>query len=377
MPINTVNESNTFDEWRIITNLIKDAVGDKDTLNTTTTTSLVASINEVFGKLGNNSSLNTTETSTLVLALNEVLTKLGDVSTLTTTATSSAVAAINELDTDTETNASNIGTIESLTTSANTLVGAINEILTERGVLTNLNTDAQDSVVNSINEVLGRQVVSNSEPNNGRFASEGMTTKSASTFSNTSSIVQVASGGSIGAGDKFIDDNTDGGGAGGSMGTDVTSLLTEIDGNSTSRRYGYEWFVAEFTTGDLTSDGTVNVSSVDYYQACKNSGEFLHTLDEKVTFCAWVRVETASKNMIIGDTNTTTYINGSLHTYTTPIDSTDGWVHVRQVKTLSSADYDTVFPAIYMENEASNVWHMALPVLTKGEQDIGLHKSLV
>lgn len=71
---------------------------------------------------------------------------LGDVTTLTTTA-ETAVGAINELDED-------LGDVSTLTTTKKTAVGAINEHDSEIGDLTALNTTNKTSLVNAINEAL-------------------------------------------------------------------------------------------------------------------------------------------------------------------------------------------------------------------------------
>ena len=96
---------------------------------------------------------------------------IGDLSSLTTTAKTSLVAAANEIDADVATNTNNIatntsniatntthiGTVANLTTSAKTdLVVAANEINAKVGNLSNLETTAKTSCVAAINENLQR-----------------------------------------------------------------------------------------------------------------------------------------------------------------------------------------------------------------------------
>ena len=102
--------------------------------------------------------VNLTDTlSTFVTKTNTIATELGDLATLTTGADSSIVAAINSLDSDFRGGAS----LDTLTTTSKTFVGAINELQSEVlaldsaniGSLSTLNTDEQGSVVGAINEL--------------------------------------------------------------------------------------------------------------------------------------------------------------------------------------------------------------------------------
>ena len=96
-------------------------------------------------------------------------TSIGDLTTLTTTAKSSLVAAANEIDADVATNTNNIatntsniatntthiGTVSNLTTTAKTdLVVAANEINAKVGNIANLETDTKTSCVAAINEIV-------------------------------------------------------------------------------------------------------------------------------------------------------------------------------------------------------------------------------
>ena len=88
-------------------------------------------------------------------------TNIGTLSSLTTTAKTSLVSAINEVDGNADTANSNIGTLSSLTTSAKTdVVSAINEVDSEAdtnttniGTLSNLSTTDKTNLVSAINEV--------------------------------------------------------------------------------------------------------------------------------------------------------------------------------------------------------------------------------
>lgn len=107
--------------------------------------------------IGTLSNLTTTAKSDLVSAINEVdndLSGIGDLTSLTTSTKSSCVGAINEVDAD-------IGLLSNLTTTAKTnLVSAVNEVdsvsstnQSNIGTMSNLNTTDKTSLVGAINEV--------------------------------------------------------------------------------------------------------------------------------------------------------------------------------------------------------------------------------
>jgi hypothetical protein len=183
MAVINVSRIETLNQWREKTNDLSTLVGDGATLTTTSTdvvaalnehdaelgdlssltttaTTIVAAINEHDSELGNLSNLNTTAT-TIVGAINEHESDIGDITALDTTATS-LVTAINEIhgdyDTTTADFESRITTVETqngttaLTTTATTVSGAINELDAEIGDLSTLVTTATDLVA-AINEV--------------------------------------------------------------------------------------------------------------------------------------------------------------------------------------------------------------------------------
>ena len=100
--------------------------------------------------IGTLSSLTTTAKTDLVSAINEVdgLTDgIGTLANLTTTAKTNLVAAVNELDGD-------IGDLSTLTTTAkSSVVASLNEVDGDIGNLSNLTTTAKGSAVAAINEV--------------------------------------------------------------------------------------------------------------------------------------------------------------------------------------------------------------------------------
>jgi hypothetical protein len=154
--INTL-KTDTFDAWRIKTNTTASELGDNALLianSTLTTTNAVDAILEVLIKseteIGVIGALTTTA-QTLVGGINEHDAEIGVLSTLTTAQKGTIVGSINELDLD-------IGAPSALTTTAkNNIVSAINELDAEHGVLSTLTTTAKGTLVSSINEIVARE----------------------------------------------------------------------------------------------------------------------------------------------------------------------------------------------------------------------------
>ena len=157
MAIINTPKTDTFDAWRIKTNTTASELGDNALLianPTLTTDNAVDAILEVLIKaeteIGIIGALTTTAQS-LVGGINEHDAEIGVLSTLTTTEKGTIVGSINELDLD-------IGARSSLTTTAkNNIVSAINELDAEHGVLSTLATTAKNTFVSAINEIVARE----------------------------------------------------------------------------------------------------------------------------------------------------------------------------------------------------------------------------
>lgn len=442
MAINSVELDTTFAAWRLIINDIISALGDPDSLSTTSNvvvgainevlqavgditslstadktnlvvalnevlgligdissldtddkTNIVSSINEIHGQVGDLASLSTTDKNSIVSALNEVLGAIGDIATLSTTNQSNVVAAINELDGE-------IGDLGALaTTDQSNIVAAINETQSDIGTgdaaivayvdnqvgdPNNLTTTDKTNVVAAVNE-LDSEVetkvssdnvyVENKELNQGRFTSD--TGRNASVFDGVTKCIVESNASVFAQGEKFIDDNADNGGAGGSLGSDASDLVTALGvAGRTDLRNGYEFYILDVTAGASTTDGQ-NVSSIDYYPICETDDSFLGPIGSTITYQFWCRLETlstpANNGIILGDTNVTTYINGiesNQHLLTVG----DGWVHVRQTATLTN-EFKKYFPSIYANS--GDVVNIALACLYQANVDNGIHLGVM
>ena len=181
-----VSLQDTLGTWVNKHNKVVETVGDMALLNTLEDSSLVQVVNELHDSLDaatlllggtsgpNNIQLNTTSDSVagaineheadigdmiftglsatdISAALRELRTELGDHTALTTTATNNIVAAINEI--NAELYNSPDGSGSNFTTTATTVEGAINELDSDVGNRSDLNTLLRGSMVEAINEV--------------------------------------------------------------------------------------------------------------------------------------------------------------------------------------------------------------------------------
>jgi len=120
MAVINVSQSNTFDQWRVLTNTLSTSFGDAATINTTATTA-IGGINEVSLRVGLPTNLTTTEKTNVVSAVNEMDSRVGLASNLNTTLKTNVVTGVNEVNTK-------VGTLNNLTTTDKTdLVSAVNE----------------------------------------------------------------------------------------------------------------------------------------------------------------------------------------------------------------------------------------------------------
>lgn len=395
-------------------------VGDITTLSTTDKASVVAAVNEVLGQLGDISSLdgsfssitntvaalnnlvirigdltalNTTANTNLVSAVNEVNTALatglqavaddlGDKSSLTTTDQTNLVAAINEID-------GLVGDLSTLTTTEQSnLVGALNEVAAKLdadvGNKANLNTTDKTNMVAAINELEAAQLtrdlvpVENLLTNHGRYSAE--TTKVLTTFDSSMFQMTAFNAAVLGEGDRFLDDNSNYGGSGGSLGTDMGSLMTAIQAaGRADNRNGYEFYICDITAGGGTGDPET-FSSQNYHPIVEGADAFLGPIGSVVTFQCWLRLKTVADEptfggILLGDSaNVTTYVDGVAAAQQSILAVAGGWVHLRQTFVLTN-EFKKFFPAIYANN--GDVVQIALPVLYNADVNNGIHVGVM
>ncbi len=339
--VQAVTKQNTFEQWRVLTNEIITEIGSLNSLPTVDKTTVINALIEIDDEI------------------TQVIADVGDLSTLSTTSKLSIVSSVNEVDT----------ALDALSTTVTSLSDKI-------GTLSSLSTVIKTDIVSSVNELYTTkaerksQVYINLDDNNGRFCSE--TGIMASTTINSVFLSPINSS-SMSIVDKFINDNSTNGGAGSTLPSNVSSLLTELStAGRTELRYGAEFYILDVTAGNGTDDGIL-VNTVDYYPII-SSDEILGRIGENITWQGWVKTSTAGESIILGDASTTLDINGTSETTPYVLSETDGWVFVKMVKILTK-EYESNFPAIRAEN--STVTHIALSGIFEGDCDIGTHLGVV
>jgi len=429
MAISQVSLQTKFSDWKDITNAIINAVGDKSTLNTSQKANLVGAVNELKNSLGQLPTLNSSAKSSIVAAINEVIsnigtmgnidssltgantvvkainavtTKMGNLTTLGTNQKASLVVAINEVNQDLTDSVQGIGqSINGLsddvgnlpalsTTDQSNLVGAINEVATSTattsdavGEITALSTTDQSNLVSAINELVASRLeainipLDNKLTNRGRFATESG--KVASTFDSGVEQLTVFNSTVVTEGDRYIDDNSNYGGAGGTLGTDIGSLMVTLESaGRTDARNGFEFFIADYAVGGGTSNGE-SFTGDNYYPFLTGSDDYLGAIGSTVTFQAWVRVKSLGdavtyNGILLGSVSgVDTVIDGVQVDPQSALEVSSGWVHIRQTTVLTT-EFKKFYPAIYANN--GDVVQVALPAMFNADVN-GIHLGVM
>lgn len=332
--ITQLNDNSKFLKWKDVINELITSVGNTDSLTTTEKSNLVASINELKSRIDNNQS------DILV-----VDTEMGDITTLTTTNKTNVVNAMNELVGEIDVNIIDIG-----------------DITSDVGDITTLTTLDKSNLVNAVNELDTHVAPDVYYPNadNGRFAADlGI---SAITFDG-GNLLNLYNASVITEGHKFINDNANNGGGGGTMGADAVSLTNFLSSNGrTELRYGYEFFIMDLTPGGGTLDVIVE-NSINYYPVISSLGLYLGSIGDTISWSGYVKNTDLTDNILIGnnDPDITTWVNGVTQPTPLEVSDADGWVYVRQAITLTQ-EYKTLFPAISATSNSAKL-NIALSAL--------------
>jgi hypothetical protein len=202
-------------------------------------------------------------------------------------------------------------------------------------------------------------------PDSGRFAGKmNPLLYTATTFTATP-FLTAYNGGSWSEAGKFIYNNTNGGGTGGTMTEPVTSLLTaQGRGAATNSRYGIEFFVGSYTCGTGTATGSTYNGTTRYLTSI-NGTRAIYQSDMACTFAAWIRIKSGSVH-----SNQGMYVNGVYQDPGYVLLPAAGWVHIRMVSQINGG-YNNAYPNLYAA--VSSVFEMALPCFFSGGVDTGIH----
>lgn len=381
MAISQVQATHTFNQWRLITNQVIGALGDKATLSTTTQVSLVAAINELRSLIGDLTTIGTTATGSVSASSAEIfsqltttLSSIGTLSSLTTTQKTSLVAAINEVNSL----IGDVGELSSLlTVDKSSAVAAINENTTAISTLsTELIGINSDLMTLPTREDLP---ITNLEYNHGRFSTEE--TLDVSTYDYANAIIQPYNSSVMMSGGTYYNDSSTYGGAGSIVNNTVSDLIAKMVtyGARSQSRYGYGFNVSLLTVGSGTTD--------IFTHAGQNYSPFLSTGTTKLgpygsvmTFLCWVRLITLSNAATLGllasrdDKPGELYINGAVQATPTILTVANGWTHVA-LEVVLDPDFDSTFPRL--SANVGDVIALALPSIVPGRVGGYIHGGMI
>lgn len=157
---------------------------------------------------------------------------------------------------------------------------------------------------------------------NGRFAGNSASAQTISTFS-FPSYVTLYNGAASASYGKFLDNNNDYGGSAGALATEVKALIDKVK-DSSYRRYGVEFFIAQITAGSGTAGTPIVVGGTTFYLS---SFLTFGPRPPRMTFRAHIRALDAAIAYRV-QTSQTAYKNGVRQSGDFRIEVADGWVHV-------------------------------------------------
>lgn len=212
-------------------------------------------------------------------------------------------------------------------------------------------------------------------PDSGRFAGNSAKSTTIGAFEHPSYIVGY-NGTTFASAGKFITNNTDYGGSGGNLAPTVKDLIDKIRSASGNyRRYGVEFYVAEYTKGSGTSGSALNIGGVNYYiSLIPSAGPMV----PRMTFHAYLRAIDAPI-VVVCQPGMTLFLDGVPYTTHQLIEPSDGWVSVLiwyEVNPYESVGYQ---PEVFLIRAANdgNRYQMACPALMGGINKVDINVGVI
>lgn len=176
--------------------------------------------------------------------------------------------------------------------------------------------------------------------------------------------LQPYNGASFSQGPKFIHNNSNFGGTGATMATNMEDLAPILRPGATSSilRYGPEFYSLTIQAGSGTS-GQLTVNGIAHYLAAISSANIV---PQRATLNYWVKVENGSV-AVRTDNISQTYVNGVLQSSSTLIAPADGWQQITRLISTPLSDYigyETNLTKMYFSSNATALF--ALPTLYPG-----------
>lgn len=216
---------------------------------------------------------------------------------------------------------------------------------------------------------IGRDTVQNLLPDSGRFNGNANNSMFSAIAYAAPSYLTPA-GGSFASLARFIHDNSDYGGSGGALDSEVKALLEKIR-PATARRYGPEWFVMKMTqtTGSLTESQLVG--GVAHGLVSING---LTALPNRFTVGYYVKVKTGSAAIRV---NSYRVLRATIDGAAVPagtsasavaLTSASGWKYVNLESTPNAYNYDT--SAFHLLASAGSEVLFAMPRVVFGHVNL-------
>jgi hypothetical protein len=206
----------------------------------------------------------------------------------------------------------------------------------------------------------------------GRFAGAGATDVTVGAFS-FPSYLTLYNGSTVRGAGKFITDSTDYGGTAGALLPAIKDLIDKIRDTS-YRRYGLEFWVAEVTMGGTGNSGRFTYGDASYAYSCFTKQQVRAPAH---TFHVYLRALDTSL-LIFLNAGAALFKNGVKATDHVLIAPSDGWVSITILDNQNpraSRGYMPMLCSIYAQS-AGNRWLMACPALmgglTKVSDDVGV-----
>ncbi|WP_195161754.1 DUF2793 domain-containing protein [Mesorhizobium sp. NBSH29] len=214
-----------------------------------------------------------------------------------------------------------------------------------------------------------RDTIANTLPDSGRFNGNANNAVYSGIAYTAPTYFTVTAGSSIASHAKFINDNTDFGGAAGALDAEVKALVQKIRATTTGRRYGPEWFVmrAQNTAGALTEQRTH--LATNYGLPFTNA---LAAMPARFTYSYYVKVKTGSALLAV-DQVLRASIDGAPVTSgsgATPVVLTngDGWKHINLEAARADIGYNHRMAQL-LTTVSGEVW-ITMPKLVFGHVNL-------
>lgn len=211
-------------------------------------------------------------------------------------------------------------------------------------------------------------------PDSGRFAGNSAKSTTIGAF-DFPSYLSLYNGTTVASAGKFIHNNNDYGGGAGSLPATVRDLVDKIR-SPLHRRYGLEFYVAEFTMGSGTASSATNIGGTNYYISLFPSPG---PIAPRMTFHTYIRAIDAPILWFCFGGVQTLIRDGVPYTTHQLITPADGWVSMvvhHEINPYESTGYQ---PETFLIRaaQAGHRYQIACPALIGGITNVDPNVGLI